>query len=413
MQDQEFADLKRDIQENGLLEEIWLHPDGRIIDGRNRYMACVDLGIRPEYRTWNDDEGSLVLFVLSLNLHRRHLTSGQKAAIALEIEPMLAEEAEERMKAGGGDKKSETYQKSGKEIFPYPIENKGQARDQAAAAVGTNGRYVSDLKKVKKQAPELVNDVKNGTYTIPDAKLLLKVSEPERQQVKVKLEAGETSSVKSAIRKVQQESRLETIKPVDADWLIVGDLCEVGTQIPDESIDLIFTDPPYDAGAINLYGALAELAKRVLKPSGILVAYSGQMHLPQIMTLMGEHLDYMWMCGIGHSGGSTWFRKWNLNNQWKPLLMYGKPPIVTYWNRFDDFISGGREKDHHEWQQSLAEAKHYIEALCPPGGAVLDPFLGSGTTLVAAKQLDRQYFGIEIDEVTGRAAQERIVNVSA
>lgn len=407
MQDQEFADLKQDIQENGLLEDIWLHPDGRIIDGRNRYLACVDLGIRPEYRTWNDDEGSLVLFVLSLNLHRRHLTSGQKAAVALEIEPMLAAEAKERQVSQL--KQGDSFPV--KEIFPE--REKGQARDQAAAAVGTNGRYVSDLKKVRKQSPELVKDVKNGTYTIPDAKLLLKVSEPERQQVKVKLEAGETRSVKSAIRKVQQESRLETIKPVDADWLIVGDLCEVGGQIPDGSIDLIFTDPPYDAGAVKLYGALAELAKRVLKPSGILVTYSGQIHLPQIMILMGEHLDYMWMCGIGHSGGSTWFRKWNLNNQWKPLLMYGKPPIVPYWNRFDDFISGGREKDHHEWQQSLTEACHYIEALCPPGGAVLDPFLGSGTTLVAARQLGRQYFGIEIDEVTARAAQERIVNVSA
>lgn len=300
------------------------------------------------------------------------------------------------------------------EINPPEVSEKSENRNGFNFHSNLNGNSLTHLSPTEQISKE-IRDVIRYTPIVEDRRELERFAKlPEEKQVQVaeKIVTGENSSVKSAIRKVQYESRLETIKPVDADWLIVGDLCEVGSQIPDGSIDLIFTDPPYDKEAVKLYGALAELGKRVLKPSGILVAYSGQMHLPQIMTLMGEHLDYMWMCGIGHTGGATWFRKWNLNNQWKPLLMYGKPPIVPYWNRFDDFISGGREKDHHEWQQSLTEACHYIEALCPPGGAVLDPFLGSGTTLVAAKQLGRQYFGIEIDEVTARAAQERIVNVS-
>lgn len=84
MQGEEFDALKADIAANGLREAIWLHPDGRIIDGRNRYLACEALGIEPQYRTWNG-AGSLVAFVVSLNLHRRHLTESQRAMIAAKL----------------------------------------------------------------------------------------------------------------------------------------------------------------------------------------------------------------------------------------------------------------------------------------------------------------------------------------
>ena len=90
-----FEELKRDIVTNGLREAIWLHPDGSIIDGRNRHRACIETGIEPRFRTW-DSEGSLVAFILSMNLHRRHLTSSQRAVIALESLPFLEKEAKER-----------------------------------------------------------------------------------------------------------------------------------------------------------------------------------------------------------------------------------------------------------------------------------------------------------------------------
>ena len=84
----EYEQLKADIAANGQLEPIWIHPDGRILDGRNRYMACCDLGIEPKVRQWNGG-GSAVGFVVSLNIHRRHLTASQRAAIALDVLPML------------------------------------------------------------------------------------------------------------------------------------------------------------------------------------------------------------------------------------------------------------------------------------------------------------------------------------
>lgn len=145
LQGEEFEALKADIQTNGLIEPIWLHPDRRIIDGRNRYRACVETWTEPKFEIWNG-QGSLVSFVLSLNLHRRHLDSSQRATVAVEILPMLEEEARERQ----GQR---TDIPDIKEIFPES--SKGQSRDQAATLLNTNGRYVQDAKRLKQEAPDL------------------------------------------------------------------------------------------------------------------------------------------------------------------------------------------------------------------------------------------------------------------
>lgn len=177
----DFRALCRDIENNGLLVPIWLHPDGRIIDGRNRYRACVETMVPAEYRTWSGD-GSLVAFAVSLNLKRRHLDATQKAVVSVDILPMLEMEAKARMSRGG----------EGKEIFPYL--EKGQARDKAANATGANPRYVSDAKRIKEEAPELFEKMRNGEVKIQEAKRDLRRAERVRviQDISAKSEALET-----------------------------------------------------------------------------------------------------------------------------------------------------------------------------------------------------------------------------
>ena len=86
--DDELAALADDIAENDLLEPIWLHRDGRIIDGRNRYLACLKAGIEPGFRTYTGPDSGLLRFAVSLNLHRRHLTESQRSMIAARLANM-------------------------------------------------------------------------------------------------------------------------------------------------------------------------------------------------------------------------------------------------------------------------------------------------------------------------------------
>lgn len=178
----EYSALKLDIAANGLIEPIWLHEE-KIIDGRNRYNACRDVGIKPTFRQYIGEPGApLVAFVVSLNLKRRHLDAGQKAFIALEIEPMLAAFARERQRGGqGGVLLTEKIQEA----------SRGEAASQAAAIVGTNAHYVADAKRLTAAAPELAAQVKAGTMKMPAA-----IQEMKRAQVVTRLESVEEKTAK-------------------------------------------------------------------------------------------------------------------------------------------------------------------------------------------------------------------------
>ena len=161
MDGEEYELLKADIAANGLLEPIWLHPDQSIIDGRNRHRACIETETPMRFRTWNG-KGSLVSFVVSLNLHRRHLNSGQCAAIALDAEAMIAKEiAEQEQQRKRGET---TY-----EIFHKSLSSSRDALQEAADLFGTNRHYVSDAKRLQQEAPDLLERVKAGEITMPTA----------------------------------------------------------------------------------------------------------------------------------------------------------------------------------------------------------------------------------------------------
>lgn len=85
--DGDFDLLAADIAKHGLRDKIWLY-EGKILDGRNRYMACRTAKVEPEFREYiGDDPGA---FVWSVNAHRRHLTVGQRAMAAAELARLSA-----------------------------------------------------------------------------------------------------------------------------------------------------------------------------------------------------------------------------------------------------------------------------------------------------------------------------------
>lgn len=321
------------------------------------------------------------------NTCRLDLAPSELVDSGTKLEALFKPDAEARQEAGrvaGGKARH------GSLVESFHQAEKPKVRDQVGAAVGVSGKTYEKAKTVVEAARE-------------DPEKFGKLAENMDK-------SGKVDRAYKAVRQLQKaDERAEQAKQIEIDpALILGDFREAGADLQDGCADLVFTDPPYDEEATNLYRDLGVFAARVLRPGGVCLAYSGHAHLPQVMQALSESLSYAWTCAIRHGGGELRFRKFNVRNGWKPVVMYYKEPLELWWDWFSDMTSGGKEKDAHDWQQAEAEAAHFIKALCPNGGLIVDPFAGGGTSLAAARKLGLRYIGYEIDKTAFDAAQVRL-----
>lgn len=181
-------------------------------------------------------------------------------------------------------------------------------------------------------------------------------------------------------------------------------------EVPDESVDVIITDPPYPKEFVPLYEELAIFANRVLKPGGSCIVMIGQSYLPDIVAGMAKHLTYHWTCGYITPGGQAvqlWDRK--VNTFWKPLLWFTKGDYAGDWvGDVCESEANDNDKTHHHWGQSESGMADIIERFTAKGSVVLDPFLGGGTTGVVCVAKQRTFIGIEVDTQVAKKAEERI-----
>jgi len=191
--------------------------------------------------------------------------------------------------------------------------------------------------------------------------------------------------------------------------LVLGDFRDKMTELPSDSVDLIFTDPPYADENVSDYGDLAKEAARVLKTNGSLIVYAGHHALPEIFKAMCPHLRYWWQIIVKHSGASARLPgKW-VFVEYKPLLWFVKGGRRDK-RYFSDFIHSKQPtKESHEWEQDLSEAKYCIEQLTDEDDLIVDPFCGSGTTAIAALETKRRFWICDDDQESFNAAQDKLL----
>lgn len=162
-----------------------------IIDGRNRYRACQQAGIQPHFRTW-DGRGSMVAFVISLNLHRRHLNESQRAVVAAKAKPMFEEEAKERQGARtdlranlpGSSARCPYCHCSYTSPPGHICKQMGRARDKAAELLNISPRSVESASRVLNSGvEELVHAVESGNVAVSTAAKIATLPEEEQQEV--------------------------------------------------------------------------------------------------------------------------------------------------------------------------------------------------------------------------------------
>jgi N6-adenosine-specific RNA methylase IME4 len=141
MGEAEYAALKADIKANGQREAIWTW-QGQIIDGRHRDRACSELGVPCQAREHQGEESGLVGFVVSLNLHRRHLNESQRAVVAARIATLPQ--------------------------GPNRVTGKsaGVSQEEASALLNVSDRSIRDVKRLEREAPELLPKVEAGELSL-------------------------------------------------------------------------------------------------------------------------------------------------------------------------------------------------------------------------------------------------------
>ncbi len=396
MQSDDYNRLKDDLAANGYDPKNPIYTyHGDILDGWNRYRACGELKIQPVYHEFTGTDAQALNFVMRTN-KRRNLNSSQWAVIAQEsndIMQTLREQVEkdrrEKISASMANNENATGKKQITELIPpsvsvnkltqpplqemneIDLESKSEKETRTifAKSFNTNPPYIAAVKKLKINNPAIVEQIKRGEKTISQAKK--EVTRIERE-IAIKDRAAELKNITDfesvcSIRHCGYNELMATVKP-----------------------NAIITDPPYPKKFIYLFDSLAELSKEV----SIVAVMCGQSYMPEILQLMTRHLKYRWTMAYLTPGGQAvqqWVSK--VNTFWKPVLLFGD---AIEWIG-DVTKSNSNDKDFHDWGQSESGMIDLVNRLTSPNDLICDPFVGAGTTGVAALSLGRRFVGCDID----------------
>ena len=199
-----------------------------------------------------------------------------------------------------------------------------------------------------------------------------------------------------------------------------GNCVDIMSRMPSGTVDFVITDPPYitrycardgrtvanDDNARWLKPAFAQM-HRLLKSAAFCVSFYG-------WNKADLFIDAWRSAGFRIVGHLVFRKKYAsssrfLRYQHEQAYLLAKGDVQLPAQPIPDVLDFPYTGNKlHPTQKPLAALKPLIEAFCPSQGIVLDPFAGSGSTLLAAKQLGRQYIGIEIDEQHCRTATTRL-----
>ena len=204
---EDFESLVEDIREHGLHEPIVMY-EGKILDGRNRYLACIEAGVEPRFKDFTGPDA--LAYVISINIKRRHLDVSRRAMIAADLEGF----------EHGGNRQDANLRVD---------------RAQAAKMCSVSERSVASARIVSDEAiPELQARVRAGGVAINNAALVARACSAGEQQKFAQLNNEEFA--KKAKQLYQQEVYKAKIAKMRAQALVISE----------GRFNVLAIDPPWD-----------------------------------------------------------------------------------------------------------------------------------------------------------------------
>ncbi|MGH9291604.1 MAG: DNA methyltransferase [Acidimicrobiales bacterium] len=408
LSDDEYAALKASIRAEGALVPIVIDAEsGLTIDGHHRRRAIEELAAegvkvtyRREVRHFADDE-ERVAFIVGSNLFRRHLSKAQRA----EVVASLRERGWSLRRIGttlGVDPTTALRDLSivANATIPERVERKG------------GGSYPA---KRPTPAPSIVVESDRDTER---ARAALSILAPIASGL-IGLPRAEERARRARLAAVRAEVAGGPDRHVGAGFeLYVGDFREALSHIPDHSVDCVVTDPPWNDESLPLFEDLARFVVRVLMPGRLAVVYVGHSKLPEELALLeAGGLRYMWHgCNVQPGCGARFHRRM-INAGHRSVLIFSAGKYVPRRWILDTTVAegGGRpsQRSLHPWQQAVEPARHWVRSVSEPEELVVDPFVGSGTSAIAAVMEGRRFVGADVDPACIEVTRRRLEVLAA
>ena len=338
MSGEEYEGLVADIRRYGLREPISVL-DGRVLDGRNRYRACQEAGVKPRFQELNGEDSPLG-FVLSMNLHRRHLNESQRALVGAKLKPFFEEEARQR-------------KLSGKRADLSANLHQGRSSESAANLVNVSPRSIATATAVLKAgASEHVGLVDKGELPVHTAGFLAKLRKTEQEEI---ISEGRQAVAFAAKRIERQLKEKRGEENLNRFYKKVQPLRELGRH------PIILADPPWPYEHSESYSRDPQSRYPAMSLTEI-----GNLEVPDICT--DDAILFLWSpipkvmeagevvkaWGFDYRTGFVWDKKSigmgrYLRQQHELLLIArrGNPPVPLPKNRHSSGIYAPR-KAHSE-----------------------------------------------------------------
>jgi DNA modification methylase len=404
LSNEEFKQLERNILEEGIRDPLvtW---NGILVDGHNRYRIAQEHDIN--YETLEKefaDMNSVKVWMINNQFGRRNLISYVRTVLALRLKEIYSDIAKENQKGGqGGILLPQTFGEANKK------ENETNYKIGKIADVSSE--TIRKVEKIEATAsPEIKAKANTGQISINEA--YKEIKKEENEQLK-------TQKAIEIIEKVYENNTN----------IYNGDCIEYIKTIKDKSIDCLITDPPYGVdiqfGAYdnqlsrkiendgNIEGALVLLdemlinVKSKLKEDAHIYIFCNWKIYPQFNQIISKHFqiknliiwDKLFM-GMGDLKG-------NYSSSYEMIVFAGGNR--EFLNRPKNIIQCRfSDERFHNTQKPVELIKQLIDNSTNVNETVFDPFLGSGSTVVAAKEMKRNFIGCEIDEQNYKITLKRL-----
>ena len=465
LEKEEVDNLYNDIKANGVRDPLvlWKTYDGEeqhiLLDGHNRRRILKDLEINEAPAIYLDLKSltEAKQWMLTNQLSRRNLDVFTRVQLALKFEDELKQEAQKRKQMGqfGADSLMSDEP---------PSEEKGTVLEILARKASTSKDTVHKIKRILDGVPQLRELVESKKISINQAAIIAKKSREEQEVVLQESIPEGHKNTPFGEGQAYDEDTGTWFRYKDCGGAVLGDSAAVIKDIQSECIDLVFSDPPYNADVakwdknFNPIWFLDECA-RVVKPGGTVLIFCSHHLLGHYLMHKPEGLEFQqilhWLKPNPAMRNKTkkHFREGKVRNYTlsiEYLLWWTKGDKYTFnadqlnhklcgknvrdtmvtTDVYDLKACGGAERIKdltgetgkktkigkrgqiiyptlHETQKPVELIKAILAVHSNPGDGVMEPFGGTGTTLEACSELGRNLLICEMNPVFMKTAQKR------